>query len=74
MLTLDLSSEIETRLAAAARTAGRSDSAVAGEAISEYLDDLEDRALAAPVLERLRKGQEPIFTAAEVRRELGLAD
>lgn len=74
MLALDLPAEIETRLATFAQASGCSKAAFAREAILEHLENLEDHALAAPVLERLRNGQEPTFTATEVRQSLGLAD
>ena len=35
---------------------------------------MEDYYLAASVLERVRKGQEQVHTAADVRRDLGLDD
>ena len=35
---------------------------------------MEDYYLAADVLERVRKGQVQVYSAAEVRRELGLDD
>ena len=38
------------------------------------LEDIEDYYLAADVLERIRKGQEGIHAAADVRAELGLED
>ena len=37
-------------------------------------DELEEYYLAADVLERVRKGQEPVHAAADVRRDLGLDD
>jgi len=36
------------------------------------IDEAEDYYLAAEVLERLRKGEERIFSAQEVRQDLGL--
>jgi RHH-type transcriptional regulator, rel operon repressor / antitoxin RelB len=38
------------------------------------LEDLEDYFLAAEVLERVRSGEEEIYSSAEVRAELGLSD
>jgi len=35
---------------------------------------MEDYYLAAATLERVRKGQEEVFSAAEVRHELGLSE
>ena len=38
------------------------------------LDDLEDFYLAAATLERVRKGEEPVYSLEDVERRLGLAD
>jgi hypothetical protein len=38
------------------------------------LDDLEDYYLAAATMERVRKGEERIYTLEEAERDLGLAD
>ena len=42
--------------------------------IEERIEEMEDYYLAADVLERVRKGQEPVHSAADVRRDLGLDD
>jgi len=42
------------------------------ELVAKGLDELEDYYLAAATLERVRKGQEKTFSAAEVRKDLGL--
>ncbi|WP_445677162.1 type II toxin-antitoxin system RelB family antitoxin [Pseudomonas capeferrum] len=44
------------------------------EFIDQGLTDLEAYYLAAEVLERVRKGQESVHSAAEVRKDLGLDD
>lgn len=38
------------------------------------IEDLEDYFLAAEVLERVRSGQEEIYSSAQVRVYLGLSD
>ena len=53
---------------------GRSNSSLLHEIIDRGLDDIEDYYLASDVLERVRGGQEQIYTSAEVRREFGLDD
>ena len=42
------------------------------EFIEQGLDDAEEYYLASVTLERVRKGEEPVFSAAEVRKDLGL--
>ena len=37
-------------------------------------DDIEDYCLSADILERVRNGQERVYSAADVREELGLED
>ena len=44
------------------------------ELIEGGLDDLEDFYLADAAMERVRKGQETIFEASDVRKSLGLDD
>ena len=68
MLTIRLGSEIEERLGRLAKKTGRTKTFYAREAILEHLEDLEDGYLA---LKRLEK-QGRIFTAGEVKREVGL--
>ena len=72
--TIFLSPESEERLDFLASQTGRSKSSFLREIIDRGLDDIEDYYLAADVLERVRGGQEQIYTSAEVRRELGLDD
>jgi len=44
------------------------------EIIEQGIEEMEDYYLAADVLERVRKGQELVHTAADVRKDLGLDD
>ena len=53
---------------------GRTKAFYLRELIERGIKDLEDYYLAAEVLERTRKGEEPVHTAADVRRDLGLDD
>jgi RHH-type rel operon transcriptional repressor/antitoxin RelB len=69
-----LSAETERRLAFLASHTGRTKAFYLREIIDRGLDDIEDYYLAADVLERLRKGEEKVHTAADVRKELGLDD
>lgn len=44
------------------------------EIIEQGIGDMEGYYLGAEVLERVRKGQEQVHSAADVRRDLGLDD
>lgn len=72
--SIRLSPEIEQRLNFLAAQTGRTKAYYLRQLIEDGLEDLEDYYLAADVLERVRKGQEPVYGAAEVRQELGLDD
>lgn len=69
-----LPEEIERRLGFLAEKTGRTKAYYIRELIVEHLDEVEDYYLAAETLERVRKGTEPVHSAAEARRELGLED
>ena len=68
MLAIRLPEAIEERLDALATETGRTKTALAREAILEYIDDLEDYYLAEARARRNRK----TIPLDEVERELGL--
>ena len=68
MLAIRLPDAIEQRLDSLAQETGRTKTALAREAIAEYIDDLEDYYLAEA---RARKNRKTI-PLAEVERKLGL--
>lgn len=70
--SIRLSPETERRLGFLASQTGRTKAFYLREIIDRGLEDIEDYYLAADVLERIRKGQERTYGAADVRRELGL--
>ena len=70
--SIRLPPETEERLSFLASQTGRTKAYYLREIIERGLEDIEDYYLAADVLERVRKGQERIHTAEEVRNELGL--
>ena len=70
--SIRLAPEIERRLSFLAAQTGRSKAFYLRELIENGLADLEDYYLAADVLERVRKGEERVHSAADVRAELGL--
>lgn len=53
---------------------GRTKAFYLREIIDRGLEDIEDYYLAADVLERIRKGDEQIYSSEEVREELVLDD
>ncbi len=71
-IRLDL--EIEQRLDRLAAQTGRSKAYYLRELITNGLEEIEDYYLAAATMERIRKGEERVFTLEEVERDLGLAD
>jgi len=70
--SIRLAPELEQRLDFLATSTGRTKAFYLREVIEQGLSDIEDYYLAAEVLERVRKGQEAIHSATEVRSELGL--
>ena len=72
--SIRLAAETEKRLDFLASNTGRTKAFYLRELIEQGLEDLEDYYLAAAVLERVRKGQEQVHSAADVRKDLGLDD
>ena len=72
--SIQLSSEAERRLEILASQTGRAKEFYLQEIIERGLDDVEDYYLATDALERVRKGEEPVYSSAEVRRDLEMDD
>ena len=72
--SIRLEASLEKRLDALARRTGRTKAYYLRELVQRGLDDLEDYYLAAATVERVRKGEERTYSAAEVRSDLGLDD
>ena len=72
--SIRLSPEIEHRLAVLASQTGRTKAFYLRELIQRGLEDLEDYYLGLDALEKVRGGEEPVYTDAEVRARLGLED
>ena len=70
--SIRLSPETEQRLDYLASQTGRTKAFYLREMIERGLEDMEDYYLAADVLERVREGEEPVYSSKEVRTELGL--
>lgn len=64
----------EQRLDHLAAQTGRTKAYYLRELVKNGLEDLEDYYLAAATLERVRKGEEAVYTLDEVERDLGLAN
>ena len=70
--SIRLNPEIEQRLDFLSTHTGRSKAYYLREIIEKGLEDLEDYYLAAEVVERIRKGTEKVYSAEQVRKDLGL--
>jgi RHH-type rel operon transcriptional repressor/antitoxin RelB len=64
----------EQRLDLLATQTGRTKAYYLRELVEKGLEDLEDFYLASATLERVRKGEEPVYSAEQVRKDLGLVD
>lgn len=74
MPAVQIPEDLDNRLNALARRTGRSKSSFVREALMRQLDDIEDYYFAMETLERIRKGEERVYSSDEARRELGLDD
>lgn len=70
--SLRLPDELNTRLNALAQRTGRSKTFYILEAIREHLDDLEEAYEADIIMNRVRSGEEELYTSAEVEKMLAL--
>ena len=70
--SIRLDADTENRLSQLSSRTGRSKAFYLREIIASGLEDVEDYYLAAEVLERVRNGEERIFSLDEVESELGL--
>ena len=64
----------EQRLDHLAAQTGRTKAYYLRELVKNGLEDLEDYYLAAATMERVRKGEETVYSLVEVERDLGLAN
>lgn len=72
--SIRLEPETEERLNQLSLLTGRTKAFYLREIIDRGLEDVEDYYLAADVIERIRKDQEQVHAAANVRQDLGLGD
>jgi len=72
--SIRLAPEISNRLDRLAARTGRTKAFYLREIIEGGIAEMEDYYLAAETLERVRKGKERVYSAAQVRDDLGLED
>ena len=72
--SIRLDPAIEQRLDHLAAKTGRTKAYYLRELIASGMDDLEDYYLATATMERVRKGEENVYSAEQVRKDLGLDD
>lgn len=72
--SIRLAPDIEQRLNTLANRTGRTKAFYLREIIERGIEEMEDYYLAAEVLERVRKGEEQVHSAAAVRKDLGLGN
>jgi RHH-type transcriptional regulator, rel operon repressor / antitoxin RelB len=72
--SIRLAPEISNRLDRLAAKTGRTKAFYLREIIEDGIGELEDYYLAAETLQRVRKGKERVYSAAAVRKDLGLVD
>jgi RHH-type rel operon transcriptional repressor/antitoxin RelB len=70
--SIRLAPETEQRLDYLASQTGRTKAFYLREMIEQGIQDMEDYYLAADVLARVRDGKEQVYSAADVRKDLGL--
>ena len=73
-ISIQLPADVEQRLDFLAARTGRTKDFCLREIIERGLEDMEDYYLAAEVLKRVRNGEEQVYSAAEVKKALGLDD
>jgi len=72
--SIRLSPDLGDRLDRLASKTGRTKAFYLRQIVENGISEMEDYYLAADVLERIRKGQEKVYSAASVRKDLGLDD
>jgi RHH-type transcriptional regulator, rel operon repressor / antitoxin RelB len=72
--SIRLDPETERRLDTLAKETGRTKAFYLRELVQRGLEDLEDYYLAEQVMQRVRRGEEPVSSLQEVSKRLGLED
>lgn len=71
--SIRLDPSVEKRLDHLAASTGRSKAYYLRELVTNGLEDLEDFYLASATMERVRKGEEKVYSLEDVEQQLGLA-
>ena len=72
--SIRLSPELGNRLDRLAAKTGRTKAFYLRQIIESGIAEMEDYYLASDTLERIRKGQEKVYSSAALRKDLGLDD
>ena len=72
MFSLRLPKDIEDRLDGLAKRTGRTKTFYVRQAILTHLEDIEDAFQGDEIIKRVGSGKEPVMSAGEMRRSLGL--
>jgi len=72
--SIRLSPELGSRLERLASRTGRTKAYYLRQIIENGIAEMEEYYLAAETLERVRKGQEKVYSSSSVRKDLGLDD
>ena len=72
--SMRLTTDVAERLENLSVKTGRTKAFYVKQALLEHLQDIEDYYMAEKVMERVRKGEERIYTLDEAEHELGLED
>ncbi len=70
-MSIELPPEVEERLASLAQRTGLSKEDFLLDIIERVMEDIEDCYLGMEVLDRVKSGEERVYSAAEVRKRLG---
>ena len=74
VITVDVDRETDQRLDELATRTGKSKAEHAAEILKYGIEDVEDYYRAVEVSERIRRGEEKVYSSDELRRDLGLED
>jgi len=73
-ISFELDTETERRLNDLAKRTGKTLTFHLRELVAHGIEDLEDLYLAEATMQRVTSGEEPVYSSAQVRKNLGLAD
>jgi len=73
-LTVELDADTDRRLSELAARTGKSKAEHAAEILKYGIEDVEDYYDAVAISDRVQRGEERVYSSAEVRRHLGLDD